>query len=814
MKSLLLLLVLFPLIVFSQTTTVKGFVKDDKGEPIPFARVRFVGTKIGDLTDSTGAYFLQSYYATDSINVQFIGFQPQSLKIKKDIEQTVNVSMRIQSTDYKDVVVMISSESPAVTLHKKVIANKPINNKEKLDAYQYKLYNKIQLDLNNLGDKFQQNGLVKRMDLVMNYLDSTNEGNTYLPVILTESLSDFYFKNQPKQKKEIVNATKITGIENVQVNQFLGDMYLDLNVYDNIYDLFNKSFISPLAPFARTYYQFVLEDSTFIGSDWCFKLRFEPKRSGDLAFTGEMWINDTTYAVKQIKASISPDANLNYIQNLYFEHFFEQVQNEVWMLTEERLILEFRLTEESKILGMYGRKYSKRSDFVINDVKDHSFYATNAVEFSDSAKTRTQEYWQNNRPITLNVQEKHIEEMVDSLSKTSFYKSMKKLLYLATTGYFHFNKIEIGNATSLISKNPVENYRVALALRTSNDFSKRLELGGRVGYGFGDEKFKYAGKIRYNITPKKRGMLTGIYSYDIEQIGQSPTAASMGSTFATVFNTAPFDKLTFVNKIGVNLEKDIKKDLILYGGFEWKSYSPLGLANYQRVLNLDTVNVSNIKTFEFIGRVRWTKGEEFLSGYFDRTSLRSVYPIFSLQAIIGMKNIFGSEYNYQRLEFQMEHNTQLGVLGRMRYGVTAGYIFGTTAYPFLKVHEGNQSLWLLTSTFNKLNFMEFISDKYVTGFVENHWEGLFFDRIPLVKKLNLRLVTTGRILYGDISQKHEQAMLIPDFVKRFDGIPYMETSVGIENILKVIRVDVVWRMTHPIPGQSPFGIRARYALNF
>jgi hypothetical protein len=162
----------------------------------------------------------------------------------------------------------------------------------------------------------------------------------------------------------------------------------------------------------------------------------------------------------------------------------------------------------------------------------------------------------------------------------------------------------------------------------------------------------------------------------------------------------------------------------------------------------------------------------------------------------------------------MEHNTQLGVLGRMRYGVTAGYIFGTTAYPFLKVHEGNQSLWLLTSTFNKLNFMEFISDKYITGFVENHWEGLFFDRIPLVKKMNLRLVSTGRILYGDISQKHEQAMLIPDFVKRFNGVPYMETSIGIENIVKVIRIDLVWRMTHPIPGQSPFGIRARYALNF
>lgn len=814
MKKLLFLFLFAPFLALTQMTTVKGTVADEKGEPISFARVRFVGTKIGTLTDTLGGFFLQSYYATDSIQVQFIGYKTKTIKIKKDVEQNVKITMMVQSTDYKDVVVLISNESPAVALHKKVIANKPINNKEKLDAYQYNLYNKIQLDLNNLGDKFQQNGLVKRMDLVMNYLDSSSDGNTYLPVILSESISDFYFKNHPKQKKEIVQATKITGLDNVQVNQFLGDMYLDLNVYDNIYDLFNKSFISPLAPFARTYYQFVLEDSSFIDNDWCYKLRFEPKRTGDLAFTGEMWINDTTYAVKQIKASISPDANLNYIQNFYFEHFFDQVQNEVWMLNEERLIIEFRLTEESKILGMFGRKYSKRSDFVINQAKDNAFYSTNSVEISDSAKLRSTDYWVDHRPVTLNVQEKHIEEMVDSLSKTTFYKSMKKLLYFATTGYYPWNKIEIGNATSLISKNPVENYRVALALRTSNDFSHRLELGGRAAYGFGDEKFKYAAKIRYNITPKKRGMLTGIYSYDIEQIGQSPTAASMGSTFATVFNTAPFDKLTFVNKVGLNLEKDVKKDIILYGGFEWKSYTPLGLANYTRVVSNDTVNVSNIKTFEFIGRFRWTKGEEFLSGYFDRTSLRSVYPIFSIQAIIGMKNIFGSEYNYQRLEFQMEHNTQLGVLGRMRYGVTAGYIFGTTAYPFLKVHEGNQSLWLLTSTFNKLNFMEFISDKYITGFIENHWEGLFFDRIPLVKKLNLRLVSTGRILYGDISQKHEQAMLIPDFVKRFNGIPYIETSIGIENIFKVVRVDLVWRMTHPIPGESPFGIRARYALNF
>jgi len=203
-----------------------------------------------------------------------------------------------------------------------------------------------------------------------------------------------------------------------------------------------------------------------------------------------------------------------------------------------------------------------------------------------------------------------------------------------------------------------------------------------------------------------------------------------------------------------------------------------------------------------------------LSGSFDRTALRSAYPILSFQSIIGIRNLLGSEYNYQKFELQFEHNTQLGVLGRMRYGFSLGYINGQTAYPFLKVHEGNQSLWLLTSTFNMVNFIEFISDRYVVGFVENHWEGLFFDRLPLLKKTKFRLVTTERFMLGSLSDIHQQELLIPEFVRPFNGLPYVELAVGVENILKVFRVDLVYRATHQIPGISPLGIRARYSLNF
>jgi hypothetical protein len=242
----------------------------------------------------------------------------------------------------------------------------------------------------------------------------------------------------------------------------------------------------------------------------------------------------------------------------------------------------------------------------------------------------------------------------------------------------------------------------------------------------------------------------------------------------------------------------------------------LGLANYLKLNQATGLNdtISNIRTAEVTARFRWTKDEEFLAGQFDRTSLRSVFPILSIQAIFGIKGIGGSQYNYQKLEFQLEHNAQVGIFGRMRYGAIAGYIFGNTAYPLLKVHEGNQSLWLLTSAFNKLNFLEFISDRYVGAFIENHWEGLLFDRIPINKKLKWRLLTTGRVAYGAISTRHEQEMLIPTFVKRFGNVPYVESSVGIENIFKALRVDLVWRMTHQLPGVSPLGIRARISLNF
>ncbi len=817
-KYLIILFTFASFIGVGQQTRVFGTVWDaGTGEKMPFVKVQFWNSKIGVLTDSTGYYSIETYYATDSLEFSFNGYISIHQAVIRDANQEMNVRLSTRIGEIGEITVKPPDEFPSTTLHKRVVANKNINNKEKLSAYDYEVYNKVQLDLNNIGDKFTERNLVKRLDLVMDFLDSAENGKLFLPAILSESVSNFYFKNNPKKKKEVIEATRITGIENLQLNQFLGDMYLDINIYDNNINMFNKAFISPISDYARNFYKFYLEDSTFIDNQWCYKLRFAPKRNGDLTFQGEMWIHDTTYAVKQISATISPWANINYIQDLYFEHTFNQVSKEVWMLTQEKMIIDVNITKNSKAYGFYGRKFSSRTNFKINEVHPDSFYKSeNTVEFADSAKVRPSQYWENHRHVALSVQENGINEMVDSLNKSPFFKSLRNLTYFASTGYYPIGKIELGNAFNLISFNPVENLRLGLAIRTSNNFSRRIEFGGKMAYGFKDDKVKYGASIRFNISPKKRGMLTTYYNYDIQQIGASPSAASMGSTFGTLFRTGPLDKLTFVKKAGISLEKDINKDFILYGAFEWKDYLALGNANYIHLNPINNINdtIRNITTSEFTARIRWTKDEEFISGAFDRTTLRSKYPIFSLQGIFGVKGLLGGQYNYQKIEFQMEHNRQIGILGRIRYGANAGYVFGATAYPFLKVHEGNQSYWLLTSAFNMLNYFEFISDKYVGGFVENHWEGLFFDRIPLIKKLKLRLVTSGRITYGAISARNISEMELPVDTKLFGSIPYAEAAVGIENIFKVGRVDLVWRLTHLDPGMSPIGIRARWSFNF
>ena len=824
MNRVLLLLFMLGInhMVFSQEVRIYGSVIDKKTElPLPFSVVKSFPSKRATLTDSIGGFILKLANSDKFIEVSSTGYQKSRIDRNeiKEMSTAKNITIALKSIflDFEEITVRAPEELPSKVLHRNLIANKWKNDKNNLDSYEYELYTKIQFDLNNVGNELKENKQVQKLNVLLNYLDSTEDGVNYLPLILNETLSKFYFKKKPREKKEIITASRTTGVENLELNQFLGDMYLDLNIYDNIYKIFGKSFVSPTANNSRFFYKYYLEDSSLIDNQWCYNLKFIPKRKGELTFTGNMWIHDTSFAVKSFHANISEDINLNFIQDFYFTQEFTRLQDSTWMLKKEKLIADIQLTKKSKLSGFYARKTSERNAFVINKKRAKNFYkSSNTVDVAEGAGTKTKAAWDSLRPTQLSKQEAGIGAMIDSLNTNPYFKRLKNITYMAASGYYQLGKLEIGDIYSLASTNPVEKFRTALALRTSNAFSKKIELGIKGAYGFGDRTWKYGATLRGNIGGKKRAVLSLYYNYDIEQIGLSPYAIGMGNTFATLFSTAPFDKLTFLKKTGAKLEKDFGKDILFSAGAEWKQFNPLGLANFLRPNSNSGVidTITQITTTEFTALIRWAKDEEYISGAFDRTSIRSKFPAISLQGIFGVKNLLGSEYNYQKIQFNIEHKTQLGILGRLEYGANIGAVFGNVAYPLLHAIPGNQSLWLMTSAFNKLNFLEFVCDRYTGVYIENHWDGFFMNKIPLVKKLNLRLVTSGRMAFGALSHRHQVNMIYPGFIKEFDKLPYAESSIGIENLFKFFRVDVVWRMTYLDAATSPLGIRAKFALIF
>jgi len=161
MKPLLSLIFLFITIfifkdLHAQKTKVYGYVTEkETGEALPYVRVNFQRSKIGVFADSLGYYEIETYYATDSLVFESFGYERIVKPVQLDVSQEINCVLGTESINMNEVTILPPDEFPSTILHKNIIANKHINNREKLSAYQYELYNKMQFDINNLGEEFE-----------------------------------------------------------------------------------------------------------------------------------------------------------------------------------------------------------------------------------------------------------------------------------------------------------------------------------------------------------------------------------------------------------------------------------------------------------------------------------------------------------------------------------------------------------------------------------------------------------------------------------------------------------------------------------
>jgi hypothetical protein len=809
-------LILLSIDVQAQNTRVRGKITDKStGETLPFVAIRFKGAKVGTVSDDKGNYFIEARTLADSISASCVGYMTKTIPVKRNNFQTINIEMEANTFLMSEVVVK-PGENPTIALMKKVIAHKDRNNPEKIPEYSYEAYNKMQFDINNLDEKLKDRKLMKQLRFAFDYVDtSAITGKTYLPFMLIESMTDNYYQYRPKITREVIKASRIAGVDNQSVAQFTGKLALDFNIYDNYINVFDQGFVSPISDQAFFYYKFYLLDSSFIDNRWCYQVSFKPRRKQEPTFTGYMWIADTSFAVKRMQWQVAKDININFVKDVIAVNEFMQIEDSIWVPKSEYLFVDFALSD--KLTGFFGRKTTTYSNYKIGtkvpvDLKKER--ATTTVV--DGALLKNDAYWDSARHVPLTKKEAQIYTMVDSIIQLPIYKTFADIAYLITDYYFDCGKFELGPYYTTYSYNPIEGSRFRFGGRTTTKLNPKLMFEGHIAYGTGDGRFKYAAGTSYMLQSRPRTTIGLGYQKDVRQLGKSENALLEDNFLSSFLRRNPNNKLTFVTEYKVYGQKEWFNGFsntltVKHKQIDEGEYVPFQTTS---TTNNSLIKVPSIKTGEISLNTRFAYDEVYIINEFERISMGTDYPVINLTYTQGIKGFVGGQYDYSKINFDIQDKIPINPFGYMRIKLEVGKIFGTLPFPLLELHRGNETYAFDYFAFNMMNYYEFASDQWVSAFAEHHFQGFFLNHIPLFRKLKLREVASIRGVVGNLNHKNQNEMILPSGLSEVNR-PYGEASVGVENILKFIRIDAMWRLSYlDHPDIQKFGMRAMLQVIF
>ncbi len=797
----------------AQKTVVHGVVKDERGEPMAFVNVAFRHSTVGTITDVDGSYYIQTLNPTDSLLASCLGYGKVSHPVRRGQEQKIDFMLERISVEIEEVTVR-PGENPAFAILRNIHERKKINNPDRFDSYQYRSYNKLRLDLNNIEDEFKQRMLIRQFDFVFEHMDSSETfGKNYLPILISESVTRYYFQKSPPVDKEVIEAFRISGDLNNTISQYSGKMYQRLNVYDNFLSLFEPGFVSPVADFGKFYYKYHLEDSALIEGSWCYQVAFQPKRKMERTFYGYFWVADTSWAIKKVLLRVSSDVNINYMNDLVAVNEYQKINDSIWFLQSEEILIDFNLTDRS--YGFFGRKYSSYEDIQLNvPVPDHiRKELSNTVVLEDSLE-RNEAWWNAHRSDDLSSEEENVYRMVDSVKKVPVFNTVYGIGEMLLDYYYVIGPVELGPYYTLYSHNPIEGHRFRLGGRTSNNFSTRLRFGGHLAFGTSDKKWKYGvlGEYMFDRNPRIRA--GGSYYHDMRQLGKSENAFRDDNILATILRRRPNYKLTMVNQYNLFFEREWFQGFANTLRFTHQVIYPTPYVPFELIEENGTSSLASLMSSEFTMNFHFAYQEKFLLGKFERQSLGTVYPMLDLDLSWGPKGMFGSRYEYYKIRARVYDKIETDPVGYLKYWLTAGKIFGELPYPLLELHQGNETYTHDVYAFNMMNYYEFVSDEWASLTAEHHFQGFFLNRIPGLRWFELREVASVKFLVGRLSDANKNVMEFPPGLTYLRQ-PYFEGSVGIENILKLVRVDATWRFTYrDHPDIQKFGIRVALSIQF
>ncbi len=806
---------LFTLLVFAQIVlaqkTIVGIVKDSHSEePILFASIYFSKSGRGIISDSIGKFYLSfSNPINDTLNVSSIGYQTKQYPLTNISKDTFVFEIYLDRAKSKEEVVVKTKFNRGLMLWKKIVKHKADNDRFKFKNFSYNIYNKLELDIVNLNkEKLKEIKFLKPFSFILNNVDTTSEIKPFLPIFLTETYSKFYLQNNPRKTKEIITASRTSGIENESATKMLGGMYQNTNLYNNFIPVFNTDFVSPFSDNGDSYYKYKVVDTQYINNIRCFKLTFLPKRQGDNTFVGDCWISDSSFAVVNASLTLSKDANINYVEKLTMFQEFKLQPNNNWMLTKEKFIANIAPVGKNK-LTITGRKTTNYTNIEIENEATEKELTKNKTKediiVAENAMQKTELFWQQQRPELLSKNENSIYKLMDTLQSMPLFTKYRHTINFLTTGTKFIGNWEIGPWYNWISGNSVEGTRLRFDIGSNRGFHKKLYLHGYAAYGFKDKVWK--GKAEafwlFKKDPRMWAYLGAQKDYDNGQVYYDEVSQDNIFSLAIRKPNVP-TKFLFVNEKRAEFFAELSKGFSLQLGAIQKRFEPVKNLPFRE--DYPTSNgLESLNNFETFVKVRYAYLERFIEGNFYRTSLGSPRPIVEAKWSKGFRNVFGSAYNYNKVSLSVSDYIKIPPFGTVYYNVFAGKVFGTLPFTLLELHPGNEIFYYNKYAFNMMNRFEYISDQYAGLNVEHNIGNGLFKYIPITRKLKIRQFWNSKVLLGKLNDANTALNIkATNAFKRLNDNAYVELGTGVDNILKVFRVDCIWRVTQRDQTTSTF----------
>jgi len=810
-------------VVFAQETVVRGKVTDaGTGDPIPFVNVIFKGTTTGGTTDFDGKFTIRSFRPTDSVVVSYIGYKARAKSIRKGVDQTIAIQLDEELTNLLAVVIN-AGENPAWEILRGVVRNRERNDKRNLTAYEYDVYTKTEVDIDNITDKFREKKVMKKIASVLDSIDriTGEDGTLILPLFITESVSKFYYRDRPSLSTENIIRTKINGVgidDGTAITQLVGATFQEYNFYQNWVPIINKNFVSPIADGWRLYYDYDLMDSLYLGEDFCYRIDFYPKSPLELAFKGSMWITKKEFALKQIDASIGKEANVNFIDKIRIQQELTRTNEGQWLPLKNRVLIN--ITEITKnSIGLLAKFYTSNKNIVVNKPYKQSFYERRINVEEDAQLEETETFWDSLRHEPLSQTERNVYLMIDTLKNIPVVRTYTEIIKAVLDGYYSLGKVEVGPYLRTFTWNTVEGFRIQGGFKTNSKFSRKMTYGAMLAYGFNDHRVKASGFIERIIDRRKWTTLSLSARTDVVRLGIDEDALSQYQLFLTAVRWGNYRRAFYFNEVFPSFRRELFKGFSQRVAFRYWSFEPSYPIGFYRepgdAIIPGVVSLERFQTSEVILESRYARDETYIQNGNERISLGlRKWPAITFRYTHGIQGLFGADYSYNKIKLQVDKRIRMGLLGLGQLTIAGEYIPDVLPYPLLGVHLGNQAPLNNPFAYNLMNFGEFVSDRYVTIRHRQYLEGLVMNRIPLMNKLKWRLVASTNIIYGELSQKNRDLIAVqtpagtPAYpTDYFTGTPYIEVGYGVENIFHFFRVDFIHRLTYlDRPEARKFGI--------